>query len=105
MSNFRLPLSGDVSIWQDLNPLRLVFGPNAQLSLFSVNLGRTSDAETEEAILDVASYGRQLGRISEALLAVLEKPPSGKYSKDQIVAIEDFKALMRDIAAAKKRAK
>jgi len=102
MSYFRLPLSG--SVWQDINPFRGIFGPNAQVSLFSVNLGRSSDPGTEEAILDVASYGRQLGRMGEALLAVLEKPTSGDYSDDQKNAIEDFKALMREITAAKKRA-
>ena len=102
MSYFRLPLSG--SVWQDINPFRWIFGPNAQFSLFSVNVGRSSDPDTEEAILEVASYGRQLGRMGEALLAVLEKPSSGDYSAEQEQAIDDFKALMREIAAAKKRA-
>jgi hypothetical protein len=101
MSYFRLPLSGNV--WQDINPFRLIFGPNAQLSIFNVNLGRSSDPTTEEAVLDVASYGRQLGRMSEALLAVLERSPAD-YSAEQQAAIEDFKSLMREIDAAKKRA-
>jgi len=102
MSYFRLPLSG--SVWQDINPFRWIFGPNAQVSLFSVNVGRSSNPATEEAILDVASYGRQLGRMGEALLAVLEKTDTADYSNEQKSAIEDFKALMREIAAAKKRA-
>lgn len=104
MPNIRMPLSGNVNVWQDLNPFRWIFGPNAQLSLFSVNLGRSSNPAAEEAILDVASYGRQLGRLGEALLALLEQPDSAQRTDEQKRAIEDFKALMRDITAAKKRA-
>jgi hypothetical protein len=102
MPYIRMPLSGN--LWQDINPFRWIFGPNAQLSLFSVNLGRSSAPETEEAILEVASYGRQLGRLGEALLALLEQPDSAHRTDAQKHAIEDFKALMRDITAAKKRA-
>jgi hypothetical protein len=102
MSSFRLPLSGNV--WQDINPFRWIFGPNAQLSLFSVNLGRTSDPAAEEAALEVASYGRQLGRMGEALLAVLANANLADYSEEQRRAIEDFRVLMREIAAAKERA-
>jgi hypothetical protein len=102
MGYFRLPLSG--SVWQDINPFRWVFGPDAQFNLFSINMGRSSDPKTEQAVLDVASYGRQLGRMSEVLLAVLENTNTARYSKDQKQQIDDFKALMREIGEAKKRA-
>jgi len=59
MSQFRLPLSGSFDLWQDINPFRLIFGPNAHLSLVN--------------------------------------------SDKQRAAIEDFKALMREIDAAKQR--
>ena len=105
MANIRLPLSGNVPV--DINPFQWIFGPNADVSLFSVNLGRSSDPDQEQAILDVASYGRQLGRISEALLAVLAvlDRTHAEYTDDQRNAIEDFRALMREIAAAGARRK
>jgi hypothetical protein len=102
MGYVRLPLGGDV--WQDINPFRWIFRSIGQISLFSINVGRSSDPEAEEAILDVASYGRQLGRIGEALLAVLEQTDTAGYTNEQKTAIEDFKTLMREISAAKTRA-
>ena len=54
--------------------------------------------------LNRPSYGRQLGRIGEALLAIAEHTDVSDYTGDQKSAVEDFKALMREIAAAKRRA-
>jgi hypothetical protein len=102
MTYFRLPLSGNV--WQDINPFRWVTGRIGQFSLFSVNLGRSANPDVEEAILDVASYGRQLGRIGEALTAVIDRLDGAAYSNEQEAAIEGFKVLMREIDAAKRRA-
>ena len=102
MAYVHLPLGGDVL--QDINPFRWIFRSIGQMSLFSINLGRSSDPEAEEAVLEVASYGRQLGRIGEALLAVLEQTDTAGYTKEQKSAIEDFKTLMREIGAAKSHA-
>ena len=102
MGEVRLPLSGNV--WQDVNPFRWFFDSVGQISFFTVNLGRSSDPAAEQAILEVASYGRQLGRIGEALLAIAEHTDASKFTNDQKSAVEDFKALMREIAAAKERA-
>ncbi len=47
--------------------------PGWQFSLFSVNLGATSDATVEKAaIRKVGSYGKQLGHLAEALEVVIE---------------------------------
>jgi hypothetical protein len=102
MGDVRLPLSGNV--WQDFNPFRWFFDSVGQMSFFTVNVGRSSDPQVEQAILEVASYGRQLGRIGEALLAITEHTDVSDYTGDQKSAVEDFKALMREIAAAKRRA-
>jgi len=102
MGDVRLPLSGNV--WQDISPFRWYFDSIGQMSLFTVNVGRSSDPQAEQAILDVASYGRQLGRIGEALLAIAEHTNVSDYTGDQKSAVEDFKVLMREIAAAKQRA-
>ena len=47
--------------------------PGWQFSLFSVNLGDTSDATVEkDAIRRVGSYGKQLGHLAEALEVVID---------------------------------
>ena len=47
--------------------------PGWQFSLFSVNLGDTSDAAVEkDAIRKVGSYGKQLGHLAEALEMVID---------------------------------
>jgi hypothetical protein len=56
MGDVRLPLSGNV--WQDFNPFRWFFDSVGQMSFFTVNVGRSSDPQVEQAILEVASYGR-----------------------------------------------
>src|ERR1700752_2842202 len=86
MANSPLPLSGNV--WQDINPFRWITGPIGQISLFSLNLGRSSNPEVEEAVLDVASYGRQLGRINDALGAVIDNLKTADFSNEQKAAIE-----------------
>jgi Ser/Thr protein kinase RdoA (MazF antagonist) len=97
MDYVRLPLSGNVS--QDISPFR-----NSVFNLFTVNMGRSAAPEAEEAILEVASYGRQLGRMGEALLAVIESDPDRKLNDVQKAAIEDFRVMLREIARVKKEA-
>jgi hypothetical protein len=44
----------------------------AQFGLFNISLGQSAAPEVESAVLDeVGSYGRQLGRIGEALREVI----------------------------------
>lgn len=98
------PFSGNVT--QDILPwtwwLRFV----GQWSLININLGKSSDADRERRILEQAgSYGRQLGRISEALEAVVDAlltKEDGSFDRDklgdkQIAALVDFKELMEEI--------
>ena len=68
----QLPLSGDVN--QAINPWTWTFGSaSSQVGLVNINLGRSSNPELEQEVLDeVGSYGKQLGRIGDAL-AVLVK--------------------------------
>jgi hypothetical protein len=48
--------------------------PGWQLSLFSVNLGASSDAEMEKStIQQVGSYGKQIGHLAEALEVVIKQ--------------------------------
>ena len=104
------PLSGDVE--QDILPwtwwLRFV----SQWGLVNINLGRTAAPDVERQILErVGSYGRQLGRVSEALQAVIEatlttedgKLDRTKLSDDQIAALIGLKELLDAVEDVKRR--
>lgn len=69
--SFSLPLSGDVT--QAINPWSWTFGPTtSQLGLVNINLGRSSNPEVEQEVLDeVGSYGKQLGCIGDALAVLI----------------------------------
>jgi len=68
MSDFKLALAPS-QLTQTINPWSWTFG---NISLFSINLGTSKAPEVETRVLkEVGSYGRQLGRIGEALAAVV----------------------------------
>jgi len=67
-------------------------------SLISVNQGNSSAPDTEQAIVAKASYGRQLGRVMDALSVVIEAQPDAvKGTK----AVEHFEDLYKEIEEAK----
>jgi hypothetical protein len=102
MPVFRLPLSGNVT--QTINPWTWFFNPvGSQVGLVNIELGQSSNPAVEEEVLsDVASYGKQLGRIEDALLVLLahfrpERPLTG----EEVAAIGDLKAIVAEITAVK----
>jgi hypothetical protein len=93
MPDFNLPLSGAVTQsfpWTNY---------------FTINLGTSSDPVIEQSVLsDVASYGKQLGRIGDALIVLLKHLPQGvKLSDDEKKTIEDLKSMLNEIANVKAR--
>ena len=84
-----LPLSGMVAITQSLFPI-------------TVNVGRSADQETERDILSVASYGRQLGRIGEALEVLLKHYPIQHPASHEKRILDDLQSMLRQIAKKKK---
>jgi hypothetical protein len=101
--DFRSPLSGSVN--QLIQPWRWSMdGNNNQYSFFSIDLGHSSAPELEtEIIEEVGSYGRQLGRISEALEVLVKRLPRGELNDAETAAIEAFSVQMREIAQVRKR--
>ncbi len=83
-----LPLSGNVT--QTFFPL-------------TINVGRSSNQATEKDALSLASYGRQLGRIGDALIVLLNHIKLEDLSPDEAEAIADLKCMLRQIAKVKKR--
>src|ERR1700722_17660768 len=102
MPVFRLPLSGNVT--QTIHPWTWTFNPvGSQVGLVNIELGQSSEpAIEEEVVTDIASYGKQLGRIEEALLVLVEHfRPEHELTAAEQSAIRDFKAITTAVAAVK----
>ena len=59
-------------------------------SLISVNEQNSSDPETEREIVGSESYGRQIGRLTEAVLALVEELPQGARKHPAFTALEEL---------------
>lgn len=110
MADFRVPINAPLSgaVTQTINPWNLFFQPmNSQLGLvnYTINLGTSSQPEVEEAVLsEVASYGKQLGRIEDAFAVLLTSIRSQLTLKEEEAeAIDAFQRMMAEIAAVKRR--
>jgi hypothetical protein len=104
MPDFKLPLSGNVT--QTINPRTIFFNPmGGQLGLINVNLGTSSNPPVEQQVLsDVASYGKQLGRIEDVLAVLLAHfRPERALTDAEDKAIHDLKRMLEDIADVKSR--
>jgi hypothetical protein len=101
MPVFKLPLSGNVV--QSINPFT-AFMTGGQFGLINVDIGQSTDPQVEQDVLtDVASYGKQLGRIGDALVVLLSHfEPRNKHEADVIAALEE---MLNDIAKVKERHK
>lgn len=70
MQTFSMPVSWQLAPGTLTQPIL----PNWQFHLFNVNLGTSSNPAVEQAALErVGSYGRQIGRVAEALELVVRK--------------------------------
>ena len=104
MPAFKLPLSGDVV--QSINPFTS-FMTGGQFGLININLGQSSEPKVEEEVLsDKASYGKQLGRIGDALIVLLAHfHPKTPLDADETKAIAELKKMLNQIAGVKKKYK
>ena len=104
MPAFKLPLSGDVV--QSINPFTS-FITGGQFGLININLGQSSEPKVEEEVLsDKASYGKQLGRIGDALIVLLEHfHPRKELTEQEKTAIKDLKKMLNEIADVKEKYK
>jgi hypothetical protein len=99
-SLFQFPLSGDVT--QAINPWTWWLRMMSQIGFININLTKSSDAGMEQQIIEnVAGYGKQLGRVIEALDALFANTASDKWSAAQKKALGDFLDLAKEIAAVK----
>ena len=93
MSNVNFPLSGAVNqafdFWSSF-----FRATGSQFGLVNLTVGSSADPEVEKDILeDVGTYGRQLGRIGDALRVVIERiehTDPGKFTPEQKKALVAF---------------
>ena len=93
MPDVNLPLSG---------PVTQTF---PWTNYFTINVGTSSNPAIEtDALSDVASYGKQLGRIGDALIVLLRHLlHEDKLPDDEKKAIGDLKSMLHEIANVKER--
>jgi len=99
-SPFQFPFSGDVT--QAINPWTWWLRLMSQVGFININMTKSSDPEMERRITEnVAGYGKQLGRVIEALDALLVNSATAGWSADQKKALLNFFEMAKDIAAVK----
>jgi hypothetical protein len=103
MPQFRLPLSGDVT--QAINPWTwFLRAAGNQLGFINVNLGRSTDPELEERIVnEVGSYGRQLGQIGDALRVLIKHAPMEELAPEEKRALHRLECELDEIDRIKSR--
>jgi len=99
----QLPLSGDVN--QAINPWTWTFGSaSSQVGLVNINLGRSSNPELEQEVLDeVGSYGKQLGRIGDALAVLVKHVKLDQLDDAERDTITALRFQLDEIARVKAR--
>ncbi len=87
-------------LWQAINPWTF-YQQGAQFGFINIDLGNTQHPDVEQTILDeVGSYGRQLGRIGDALEVILKHvnlQGLKKDEKDAVTVLEGQLAQIRQI--------
>jgi hypothetical protein len=104
MADLKLPLSGNVS--QLISPWTSWFSTfGSQVGLININLGQSAAPDVEREILDeVGSYGRQLGRIGDALAVLLRHfHPAKPLTPDEEKAIRALRSMLDEIGDVKER--
>jgi hypothetical protein len=104
MATFKMPLSGDVV--QSINPWTAFFSPiGSQLGVININLGQSSDPDVEQEVLsDVGTYGKQIGRIGDALIVLLAHfHPQTPLTAEEIAAIDALKQMLNQVAGVKEK--
>jgi hypothetical protein len=104
MSLFKLPLSGDVS--QQISPFSNWFsGAGNQYGLINITVGQSSAPEVEaDALIRVGSYGMQIGKITDALIVLLDHfHPVKELTPAEDLAIDELYVMLDLIAKVKEK--
>ena len=90
-------------LWQAINPW--TFNQSgAQLGLVNISLGQTAQPELERAMLnEVGSYGRQLGRIGDALEVLVRHFDTRQLGPEEADALTILLGQLAEIRKIKAR--
>lgn len=89
---------------QIINPLNWLASGTGQIGLVNISGAASAKPEVEADIVEnVATYGRQLGRISDLLQVMLEKSHADTWTGGDAQALRAFKEMNAKIAAVKAR--
>ena len=100
--SFQFSLAPD-QLWQAINPWSF-YNQGAQLGFVNINLGQTPHPEIEQKLLDeVGSYGRQLGRIGDALEVLIDHVDLAGLDKAEADAIAILKGQLAEVRKVKRR--
>jgi hypothetical protein len=104
MPDLRLPLSGNVT--QTINPWTWFFNPvGSQVGFVNVNLGSSGDPALEQQLLeDVGSYGRQIGRIGDALRVLINHVPLENLNAQERAALDALRDQLDTVDRVKSKA-
>ncbi len=92
-------------LWQAINPLAF-YQQGAQFGLINIDLGETPYPEVEHAVLDeVGSYGRQLGRIGDALEVLLKHVKLEGLSQEEKDALDVLQGQLAAVRQVKRQAR
>ena len=90
-------------LWQAINPWTF-YQEGAQFGFINIDLGQTPHPEVEQAILnDVGSYGRQLGRIGDALEVLLNHVKLDGLSQAEKDALSVLRGQLATVRQVKGR--
>ncbi len=86
-------------LWQAINPMTW-YNQGGQTGLINIQIGQTAHPELERAVLDeVGSYGKQIGRIGDALEVLIRHFDAKDLSPEERDAIA---ILMGQLAEVRK---
>ena len=92
-------------LWQAINPIT-AYQQGAQFGFINLDLGAAGESDLERKLLDkVGSYGRQLGRIGDALEVILKHVKLGNLKPDEQDALDILKgqlAAVRQVKAGRR---
>ena len=97
---FQISLAPD-QLWQAINPMTFN-QQGAQFGFINIDLGNTAESDLERKILDkVGSYGRQIGRIGDALEVILKHVKLADLNSDEQDALDILKGQVAAVRQAK----
>ncbi len=103
MSNPFQVLLAPQQLWQAINPW--TFNQDgSQIGLINIDLGQTPNPDAERGILhEVGSYGRQIGRIGDALEVILDHMALTDLTPAEKDAIEILRGQLAQVRQVKAR--